>query len=107
MEAFIGLFVLVLAMSLVLALGSKLWFLIRWHLMGWRPAILDKALVDQCVEECSQSALDNAVRDAEEEHGYTMTEADKQSFRKTVAENFRKVIEIYIKRFSMPGGQSS
>lgn len=107
MDAFIGLIVLVLAMSLVLALGSKLWFLIRWHLMGWRPHILDQALVDQCVEECARSAVENDASDAAEHHSYTMSDAERQRHFKMVSENFRKVIEIYIKRFSMPGGKSS
>lgn len=105
METVIGLFVLVIAMSLVLSLGSKLWFLFRWHLMGWRPAILDTALVDETVEECARSAVINDSRDAMELHDYEMSEEDKQRHYQMAATAFRKVIEIYIKKFSTPGRQ--
>ena len=103
METVIGLFVLVIAMSLVLSLGSRLWFLFRWHLMGWRPQILDKALVDETVDECAKDAVANDTHDAKELHGYEMSEEDKQRHHQMVATAFRNVIEIYIKKISMSG----
>jgi hypothetical protein len=103
MEAVISLFACVLAMSLLLSLGAKIWFLFRWHMLGWRPAILDKSLVEEAVEECAQNAVVNDARDALEVHGYEMNEDDKQHHYQRVSDAFRKVIEIYVKKFSMSG----
>jgi len=103
METVIGLFVLVIAMSLVLSLGAKLWFYFRWNVLGWRPAILNKALVDETVEECARDAVTNDARDAMELHDYEMSEDDKQRHFQRVSAAFRSVIEIYIKKFSMSG----
>lgn len=102
MDVFLPLLAAMLVAGLILALGSKLWFLARWHLTGWRPAILDPALVDQTVEACARDAVANDARDAEERHGYVMSEADKQRHHRTVSAAFRNVLEIYIKTFSTP-----
>jgi len=103
MDVLISLFGLVLVMSLLLSLGSKLWFLFCWHLMGWRPAILDKSLIDETVEECAQNAVINDADEALEVHGYEMNEDEKQRHYQKVSAAFRKVIEIYAKKFSMSG----
>lgn len=103
METVIGLFVLVIAMSLVLSLGSRLWFLFRWHLMGWRPQILDKALVDETVDECASSAVINDSHEAMELHHYEMSEDEKKQHYQRVSAALRLAIEIYIKKFSMSG----
>lgn len=103
MDAVIGLFVLVIAMSVVLSLGERLWFLFRWNILGWRPAILDKVLVDAKVEECARDAVANDTRDAMELHGYEMSEDEKKQHHQRVSAALRLAIEIYIKKFSMSG----
>jgi hypothetical protein len=103
MEAVIGLFIGVLAMSLVLSLGSRLWFLFRWHVLGWRPAILDETLLNEAVQECARDAVATDARDAKELHGYEMSEDDKERHYQTVSTAFRRVIEHYVKKFSMSG----
>lgn len=103
MDVFISLLGAMLVAGLVIALGSKLWFLARWHLTGWRPDILDQTVVDMTVEECARDAVANDARDAEELHGYTMSDAEKQRHYQTVSAALRKVIEIYVKNLSMSG----
>ncbi len=98
-EVFLNVCVPIFFVSLVLAIIRKSWFMLRWY-MGWRPNILDQSLVNECVELCSKSVLDNTAREIEELHDYTMTESDKEEYLEETTKVFRAVIEDYIHRFS-------
>ena len=80
MEIFFLLCGAVLVGSLIQAIAARALFLLRWHMFGWRPEILDKELVDKCVEECADFSLNYVVKDSTENHGYTPSDAEKESY---------------------------
>lgn len=87
--------------SLIHAIAARALFLLRWHMFGWRPEILDQELVDKCVQECADLSLDYVVKDSTENHGYTPTDAEKESYHTLAKDSYRSVIENYIAQFSM------
>ena len=95
----IGVIVMGIVWAFIIGLVHALWFNFRWHVLGWRPAILDKALVDKTVEKCAVSFVRQLAEHAEEQGG-EMDEEDIEENREMMAENFRKVIELYIHEFS-------
>ena len=101
MEIFFLLCGAVLVGSLIQAIAARALFLLRWHMFGWRPKILDKELVDKCVEECADFSLNYVVKDSTENHGYTPTDAEKESYHTMAKDSYRSVIENYIAQFSM------
>lgn len=96
----IAIFLPMFFLSIVFAIIRKLWFMFRWW-MGWRPNILDQSLVNECVELCSKSVLENTARHIEANHDYTMTELDREEYLEDTTKVFRAVIEDYIHRFSL------
>jgi hypothetical protein len=100
MELFLTLFGAMIGASVLIAITSSLWFNIRWDGFGWRPKILDEEKVTETVAECTAEAVANDIRDAEEIHGYTMSEKEKRDHAQSVQKVFRTVIERYIKSFS-------
>ena len=101
MEIFFLLCGAVLVGSLIHAIAARALFLLRWHMFGWRPDILDQELVDKCVEECADYSLNYVVKDSTENHGYTPTEDEKESYYALAKTSYRSVIENYIMQFSM------
>jgi hypothetical protein len=56
-------------------------------------------VVEQTVTECAESSRDSDCRQAEEEHGYVMSE--EEAHLKRVQAAFRHVIEQYVRNFSL------
>lgn len=100
LDVMVGIFLAVFAFSLLKAIAARLWFEFRWHRLGWRPKILDPAVVEHTVEECATLAVETDVRDAEQQHGCRLSDAEKGQHLERVRAAFRMVIEQYVENFA-------
>ncbi len=80
-----------LAGAMVYTAAPSLWFLFRWHVLGWKPEILNEELVSRTVAKCVPSAM-------AELGGPAVSDEQK---RQQLERLFREVILRYAKNFSV------
>jgi hypothetical protein len=80
------------------AILKHLWANFKWHILGWKPKILDAKTVDATVAECSGSFASSLEKHMNEELGIVIT-GDPNGMRASVESYTRSVIERYIENF--------
>ena len=94
----LGFVVVNAASGVAWAIGARVVRAVRWR-CGWRPDILDPELVERTAEELAAAAAENDARQAEEEHGYEMSEEEKERHRARVETALKAAIEHYVGAF--------